>query len=35
MMMPVRWLVFEFTVLAEEVKMLGGKLDMGNDGVGR
>lgn len=34
-MMPVRWLVFECTVLAGEVKMLGGKLDMGNDGVGR
>jgi len=35
MIMPVRWLVVEFAVLVEEGKRLGGKLDVGNDSVGR
>lgn len=34
-MIPVRWLVFECIVLVEEGERLGGKLDMGNVGVGR
>lgn len=35
MMTPVRWLVFEITALVEEGERFGGKLDMGNVGVGR
>jgi hypothetical protein len=34
MMTSVRWLVFEITVLVEGER-LGGKLDIGNVGVGR